>query len=108
MKRILLLVLLLSGGLALLVGQTASAKGHVPTHKVQACHKGTTITVGEDALAGHQAHGDGQLPACDFNNIFHTGDACPADADGNGRVEGSELPNPRSDAETPNCVGNVF
>ena len=49
-----------------------------------------------------------QLPACDFNNIFHTGDACPADADGNGRVEGSELPNPRSDAETPNCVGNVF
>jgi hypothetical protein len=108
MKRMLLLALFLSAGLGLLVGQTASAKGHVPTHKVQACHKGTTITVGEDALAGHQGHGDGQLPACDFNNIFHTGDACPADTDGNGRVEGAELPNPRSDAETPACVGNVF
>jgi hypothetical protein len=103
-----LFALVLSGALALLVGQTVSAKGHVPTHKVQACHKGTTITIGEDALAGHQGHGDGQLPACDFNNVFHTGDACPADTNGDGRVEGAELPNPRADAETPSCVGNVF
>ena len=61
------------------------AKGHVPAGKVQVCHKGIeTITVDESALASHVAHGDGQLPVCDFNNVFFTGDPCPADADGDG------------------------
>lgn len=108
MKRTLLLTLLLGAGLALAMNQAVWSKGHVPSGKVQVCHKGTTITVGVAALPGHQGHGDGELPACDFANVFHTGDPCPADADGNGRVEGDELPNAREDAETPACVGNVF
>lgn len=108
MKRVLLMALLVGAGLALTASQVVWSKGHVPTGKVQACHKGTTVTVGAAALAAHQGHGDGELPACDFANIFHTGDPCPADADRNGRVEGSELPNAREDAETPACVGDIF
>ncbi len=51
-------------------------KAHVPLGKVQVCHKGQTITVSENALPAHHRHDDCQLPACDFNNVFQTGDAC--------------------------------
>ncbi|MBY4675246.1 hypothetical protein [Marinobacterium arenosum] len=79
------------------------SKAHIPTHKVQVCHlqKGesvpVTITVGAGALDGHLAHGDCQLPACDFNNIFRTGDPCPiTDTSGDGRCD---LSFPRDSAE---------
>ncbi|MEE8261483.1 MAG: hypothetical protein V3R83_03305, partial [Gammaproteobacteria bacterium] len=44
------------------------------------------ITVSQGARAAHLGHGDCQLPACDFNNIFQTGDDCSGvvDADDDG------------------------
>lgn len=61
-------------------------KAHVPLHKAQVCHKGVTLTVGIPALVGHLRHGDFQLPSCDFNNVFRTGDDCSdvEDVDGDG------------------------
>lgn len=91
--------------LAFLIGIPAShyvlGKGHVPLHKVQVCHKGETITVSADALKGHLDHGDCQLPACDFANVFHTGDAC----DSNNPGGQCSVPNARNDAcgRTPGC-----
>lgn len=66
--------------------QLVFGKAHVPGHKVQVCHRGSTITVGSSALGGHSGHGDGQLPACDFNNVFHTGDDCPTGVDAEGKA----------------------
>jgi len=107
MRRWLVFVIFGAFLLALPAAQLVYGKAHVPTNKVQVCHKGRTLTVGQDALADHQGHGDGQLPACDFNNVFHTGDACPADANGDGKAD---LANPRSDADgrTPGCPAGRF
>lgn len=107
MKRLLLFVIFGAFLLALPAAQLVSGKGHVPTGKVQVCHKARTLTISQGSLADHQAHGDGQLPACDFNNVFHTGDACPADQDGDGKAD---LANPRADAggKTPMCPAGTF
>ena len=82
-------------------------KGHVPLHKAQVCHKGKVITVSVNALPAHQGrHGDCQLPACDFNNVFHTGEAC----DSNNPGGECTLPNPRDGADgvTPGCPVGRF
>ena len=74
MKRILF-----AAAVAVLIAPVAElvlAKGHVPSHKSQVCHRGRTLTVGSPAVAGHLGHGDVQLPVDDINNIFHTGDDC--------------------------------
>lgn len=107
MKRYLVFAIFGAFLLALPAAQIVSGKGHVPTGKIQVCHKGRTLTIDKGSLADHQGHGDGQLPACDFNNIFHTGDACPADADGDGKAD---LAKPRADAggRTPGCPVGLF
>lgn len=94
MKRALL-VLAVAGSLVAIPGSHMLwGKGHVPLHKAQACHKGETITVDAKALPSHQAHGDCQLPQCDFANIFHTGDPCAPNSPG-GQCG---VPNTRSNA----------
>jgi hypothetical protein len=106
MKRFLVFVIFGAFLLALPAAQLVSGKAHVPSGKVQVCHKARTLTIGQGSLADHQAHGDGQLPACDFNNVFHTGDACPADRDGDGKAD---LANPRREASgTPGCPAGTF
>jgi hypothetical protein len=105
MKRLFVFVIFGAFLLALPAAQFVSGKGHVPTGKVQVCHKARTLTIGQESLADHQGHGDGQLPACDFNNVFHTGDACPADKDGDGKAD---LAKPRAEAHTPGCPAGTF
>ncbi len=83
-------------GVTVLVGVAvthfALGKAHVPLHKTQFCHNGEVIEVGSAAGAAHLAHGDCELPACDFANIFHKGEACDCDLD------------PRDEAAgTPGC-----
>ena len=49
-------------------------KAHVPAGEVQVSHKGrTALNVDAPALDAHVDHGDIQLPACDFNNVFGEG-----------------------------------
>jgi hypothetical protein len=75
MKRRVVVSLVLVLLLAILVAGSVSGKGHVPAGQVQVSHKGRmAINVDAPALQAHQRHGDIQLPACDFNNIFHEGD----------------------------------
>lgn len=85
------------------------APGHVPLDKVQLCHKGDSqvITVSENALSTHLRHGDCQLPACDFNNVYHTEDSCDVVAGAESRCV---LPNPRDPADgvTSNCPVGRF
>jgi len=59
----------------LLVGATGSTlgKAHVPAGEAQMAHRGTVKQLPAQALRGHLRHGDIQLPACDFNNVFHEG-----------------------------------
>lgn len=92
--------------LTVLTTGVAWGKGHVPAHKVQVCHRGETNTVSANALQTHLNHGDGQLPACDFANIFHTGDPCNA-AVVNGKAVLNNTPN-RADGLTPACPGGVY
>ena len=108
MKRVLFLTILAAFVLALPASHQVWGKGHVPSHKIQVCHEGETITVGAKALRAHIDHGDCQLPACDFNNVFQIGGPCPsADVDGDDKCD---LPNPRADAggATPACAVGTF
>ena len=76
MKRLFVLFTVAAFLLAIPLSHVLLGKGHVPSNKDQVCHKGKVITVSQSALAAHQAHGDCLLPACDFANVFHTGDPC--------------------------------
>ena len=95
---------------ALPASESVEGKGHVPLNKVQVCHDGDfggeVITVSKNALDAHLNHGDCQLPACDFNNVFHTGETCDANNAG-GRCT---LANPRDGADgiTPGCPAGTF
>lgn len=73
-KRGILLPLLLAGLLMALASGAALGKAHVPAGQVQLSHKGrTAINVDAPALQAHIRHGDIQLPACDFANVFGEG-----------------------------------
>ena len=73
-KRKLLLPLLLVGLLMALASGAALGKAHVPADEVQLSHKGRfALNVDAPALRAHVRHGDIQLPACDFNNVFGEG-----------------------------------
>ena len=114
-KHFVLLALTLTAFAAIFATQMGWSKAHVPTHKAQVCHveedaditsdRGVAITVSVNALTAHLNHGDCQLPSCDFNNVFHTGDAC-------NRQPQDECPlsNPRDDAGgvTPGCPAGTF
>ena len=101
MNRNKLLLISIAGAslLAISASQMVWSKAHVPAHKVQMCHKGEVIQVGAPALDAHERHGDIQLPACDFANVFLTGQPC----DG-------FLNNPRDSAEglTDACPVGTF
>lgn len=96
---------------ALPASESVEGKGHVPLNKVQVCHDGDfggeVITVSKNALNAHLNHGDCQLPACDFNNVFFTGDGCDVIDSGDGTCT---VPNPRADAggATPACPAGTF
>jgi len=110
MKRVLTLSIVAAFILALPMAHSVWGKAHVPTKKVQVCHEGETNTVSKNALGAHLNHGDCQLPACDFNNIFRTGVSCPS-ADVDPADDKCDLPNPRDEASgTPGCPagGGVF
>ena len=62
----------------LLTGLAGSelGKAHVPAGEIQVAHRGVVKQLPAQALSGHLRHGDFQLPACDFNNVFpNKGDA---------------------------------
>lgn len=107
MKRIVGLLIVAMAIAAIPASHVVWGKAHVPLGKVQVCHKGKTITVGQAALGGHQVHGDCQLPACDFNNVFHTGDPCSTAGASDGRCA---VPNARRDAGgvTAACPAGTF
>lgn len=105
MKRILGVTIAVLAIAAIPGSHLLWGKGHVPVHKAQVCHRGRVIVVAEAAVQGHQVHGDCQLPACDFNNIFQSGQSCDFEDSGDGTCA---LPNPRNEASTPACPAGKF
>jgi len=101
MNRNQLLLISIAGAslLAITASQMVWSKAHVPGHKLQMCHEGEVIQVGAPALDAHLGHGDVQLPACDFNNVFFVGNSC-----------GAPLADRREASGTPGCPvgGGVF
>ncbi len=86
------------------VPQPVLGKAHVPVKKVQVCHRGETNTVSLNARAAHLGHGDFQLPACDFANIFQTGADCSFVSDNDGDGLADDGLDPRDEASgTPGC-----
>ena len=109
MKKVLVLSVAAAVLLALSAYQNVWSKAHVPVKKVQVCHAGTpveTITVSQNALQAHLNHGDCQLPVCDFDNVFQTGNSCNI-IDAGGQCGGLV---PRDDAggSTPACPVGTF
>ena len=85
MKRIVFFTILGLTLIAIPVANQVWGKAHVPVKRAQVCHKGTVIVVSENAVQGHvRGHGDCQLPACDFNNVFMAGESCVVEDSGNG------------------------
>ena len=99
------------------IQETILGKGHVVGDQVQVCHQertsyyrpadnGVAMIVTANSLSFHLRHGDCQLPACDFANVFHAGDECAVlDVDGDGRCDGL---NTRDEADTPGCPAGTF
>lgn len=106
MIRTISLCAVLTVLLAIPASHLVWGKGHVRIGKVQVCHKGEVLTVSENALRAHLKHGDCQLPACDFNNVFQTGDACEV-SNGGGRCELADERDP-ADGVTPGCPEGTF
>ena len=52
------------------------AKGHVPAHKEQVCHKGSVLTIGAAAVRGHLRHGDCFIDKNTHMPALFTGDMC--------------------------------
>ncbi len=85
--------------LSMFAAAGAFGKAHVPVGEIQVAHRGVVKQLPAQALDGHLRHGDVQLPACDFNNVFLEGD-----------VVGDVVLNPRDSAEgiTPACPVGTF
>ena len=117
MKRYLVsslfIAVILAVALPIVTIGIVSGKAHVPAGKVQVSHKGSTVrTLPAQSLGGHLRHGDIQLPACDFNNVFADGadvsNVVSSDITG---VAYSDKPfQPRADAGgiTPACPPGTF
>ena len=117
MKRYLVssifIAVMLAVALPIVTIGIVSGKAHVPAGKVQVSHKGRmAINVNASSLADHVGHGDIQLPACDFNNVFgkgaDTSNVVSADLSG---VAYSDKPfQARADAGgiTPACPPGTF
>ena len=115
MKKFLILLPILAAVLVVgaLTSGIVSGKAHVPASQVQVSHKGrTALNVDAPALQAHLSHGDLQLPACDFANVFGEGSDTSnvTGSDGTG-VTYSDLGFiPRDDAGgiTPACPAGTF
>ncbi|MFQ6029230.1 MAG: hypothetical protein ACE5Q6_17265 [Dehalococcoidia bacterium] len=71
----LVLALMVAVVLPTLLSGVVWGKAHVPANQVQVSHKGKIVKqLPAQALGGHLRHGDIQLPACDFANVFQEGD----------------------------------
>ena len=76
MKKYLILLPIIAAAVVLSAMSSGMVfgKAHVPASQVQVSHKGrTAINVDAPALKAHVGHGDIQLPACDFANVFPPG-----------------------------------
>lgn len=110
MRRLLIAVAVVGSLAAIPASHVFLPKAHVPLNKTQVCHQGDVngevITVSNNATGAHLGHGDCELPACDFNNIFFTEDACSVSNAG-GRCA---VPNERNpaDGSTPACPAGRF
>ena len=111
-RRKILFSLVLVALMTLLVSGLALGKAHVPADEVQVVHRGTVKQLPAQALNGHQRHGDIQLPACDFNNVFlEGGDASNVVSSSPAGVTYSDIGFvPRADAGgvTPACPPGTF
>lgn len=110
-RRLVILSIVVLVLLVLVATQAVWGKAHVPVDEVQVCHKGrTALNIDKPGLNGHSNHGDFQLPACDFANVFIEGDDCSfvSDVDGDGFADAGL--NPRNDAGgiTPACPAGTF
>ena len=119
MKRVLVVSAAAAVLLALSAYQNVWSKGHVPLKKVQVCHQGDpveVITVSKNALNAHLAHGDFQLPACDFqdapnfSHVFFTGDDCSGVSDTNDDGKADTFPDGkgRVDDDSAGCPAGQF
>lgn len=88
-------------------------KAHVPAGQVQVSHKGRTAeTVDAPALKAHIRHGDIQLPACDFNNVFiqgnDTSNVVSSDFTGVTYSDFGFIPREDAGGITPACPAGTF
>ncbi len=92
----------------LLVSGIALGKGHVPADEVQVSHRGIVKQLPEEALDGHQRHGDIQIPACDANHTFFPGDDVSgvSDTTSNGLADTFPDGDPYANSGSPACVAS--
>ena len=113
-KRQILFSFLLVVMLALAAsGGVAFGKAHVAAGEVQLSHKGrTAIIVDAPALNAHLNHGDIQLPACDFGNVFgegtDTSNVVSSDLSGVGYSNKPFQPRIDAGGVTPACPPGTF
>ena len=113
MRGKLLVPIVLALLLGILVTGSVAGKGHVPAGQVQVSHKGrTALEVDASSLQDHLDHGDIQLPACDFNNVFHKGDdtsnVFSADVTGVTYLDIGFVPRADAGGITPACPPGTF
>lgn len=98
--------------LAFVFLQSVLGKGHVPIGQVQVAHRGEVIQISENALQAHLSHGDIQLPACDFNNVFFreqdVSNVIAADFTGVTYSDIGFVPRDSADGATPACPPGTF
>ena len=112
-RQVVVVSLVLALLLAVMAVGSGLAKGHVPAGQVQVSHKGrVAMNVDAPSLKAHLGHGDLQLPACDFNNVFHAGDdtsnVVSSDFSGVLYADGTFKPRRSAEGITPACPPGTF
>jgi hypothetical protein len=112
-RQVVVVSLVLALVMALMVAGTVFGKGHVPAGQVQVSHKGrVAMNVDAPSLKAHLGHGDLQLPACDFNNVFHAGDdtsnVVSSDFSGVLYADGTFKARRSAEGITPACPPGTF
>ena len=112
-RQVVVVSLVLALVMALMVAGTVLGKGHVPAGQVQVSHKGrVAMNVDAPSLKAHLGHGDLQLPACDFNNVFHAGDdtsnVVSSDWSGVTYADKGFVPRRSAEGITPACPPGTF
>ncbi len=113
MKRLLALFTVAGFLLAVPASHLIWSKAHVPVGSTQLCEATTGLVIvvtGKTAVNFHRSHGDCELPACDFANIFQVNDDCSqnlASRKGNSRKCGL-INKPDKAKGTPGCPPGTF